>query len=306
MHIAAQHRVWILLLCGIGSVGCGDEEPARMLRPFMEDASLTPDANLSVDSSYDAGADMGAPDAGEGDAEPDSGVGEGCGFNGDGVIDREEFPIVVGLGAPYLVGSDSSFDTRGDEMDPLTWDFEAEQNGDRRVQMELQASNGWWAEHFSEATYVSRLSAEEEVLGVFRATDSALLLLGLVSVDEGLLATRLTYDPPVTVLQFPLELGVAWETDSTVSGPFGGVLSLFNERYTSQVDKVGVARTPYADFEVLRVNTELVRTVGFLTTVIRTQLFVTECFGTVAMVRSQDNETESEFALVSEIRRLSP
>ncbi|MEZ4314015.1 MAG: hypothetical protein R3F14_38830, partial [Polyangiaceae bacterium] len=84
-----------------------------------------------------------------------------------------------------------------------------------------------------------------------------------------------------------------------------GVFASYTETYTSKVDAHGKAMTPYADFPVLRVGTDLTRVgVGiYLTT--RTYAFVTECFGNVATVVSQYNETGEEFTSTSEVRRLS-
>jgi hypothetical protein len=40
--------------------------------------------------------------------------------------------------------------------------------------------------------------------------------------------------------------------------------------------------------------------------VVRSFLFVAECFGTVATITSQDNETNEQFDQASEVRRLAP
>ena len=48
----------------------------------------------------------------------------------------------------------------------------------------------------------------------------------------------------------------------------------------------------------------LTRDVGVLRTTTRQFLFVAECFGTVATVISQENETEIEFSRAAELRRL--
>jgi hypothetical protein len=67
-----------------------------------------------------------------------------------------------------------------------------------------------------------------------------------------------------------------------------------------------VAKTPFSTFDVVRVKTVLTRTVGFVATVTRSQLFVTECFGTIATLTSQANELGSEYSDQAEVRRLSP
>ena len=58
---------------------------------------------------------------------------------------------------------------------------------------------------------------------------------------------------------------------------------------------------------MLRVKTTLVRQVGVLPPVtIRTFAFVTECYSTVALVTSDDNEPNEEFTTAKEIRRIIP
>jgi hypothetical protein len=54
------------------------------------------------------------------------------------------------------------------------------------------------------------------------------------------------------------------------------------------------------------VATDLTRTVGALVTTQRTFTFVTDCFGPVAVITSQTDETQPEFTSASEVRRLAP
>ena len=65
--------------------------------------------------------------------------------------------------------------------------------------------------------------------------------------------------------------------------------------------------TPYGDFPVLRVATDLDRTQGLATlSTRRTFAWVAECFGPVATATSQDFESASEFDHPAEVRRLAP
>lgn len=51
----------------------------------------------------------------------------------------------------------------------------------------------------------------------------------------------------------------------------------------------------------------LVRTIGVLPSItIRSFAFVTECYGTVATVTSNDNEANAEFTAAKELRRIAP
>lgn len=110
----------------------------------------------------------------------------------------------------------------------------------------------------------------------------------------------------MTVLRFPFEEGDGWVTDSTVSGVALGVVTAYSETYTSSVDKRGAMTTPFGEFPVLRVHTDLERTIGFSVTNTQTHIFVAECFGTVASVASTDGETSTELNDVAELRRLAP
>jgi hypothetical protein len=188
-----------------------------------------------------------------------------------------------------------------------TWDLTGALTGDHSLLGETRDLSGaWYAADFVGATYASRLSDSNELLGVFEVTADALLLRGVVSPDDGLTRTKLTYDPAVKVLAFPLQAGTTFTTDSLVTGVASGVWSAYSEKYESQVDATGTLKTPYSTFHVLRVRTLLTRTVGLLVTTARTFTFVTDCFGTVATVRSQDNESAVEFTQAAEVWRLSP
>jgi hypothetical protein len=266
-----------------------------------EDAA--PDA--TPDIAQDA-ADATSDDTG---AETDGGSPGVCVPNKDGVIERAEMPLAAGLHATYKVALDATFDTKGTtEGGETVWDLAQPFTGETSVLVEARPMEGaWFAEDFPTATYAARLSETEDLLGVFEVTDTALLLLGVVSIEDDLTVTNLEYDPPVETLKFPIEKGKSWSTSTFVSGTAAGVpFTMYNEEYTSSVDASGTLKTPFSDFLVLRVNVELVRTIGIVPNTIRTHMYVTECFGTVGTVVSEDHELESEFTDVKELRRLAP
>lgn len=233
-----------------------------------------------------------------------------CLPNKDAKITRQEVPLRVGLNAKYRVGLDAPVSTAGEDAGggKRRWDLSGELNGDRLALVEAQNPLGrWFSADFPTATYITRLSETSELLGIFELTDDALLLIGVASPTDGFTRTKLTYDPPITVLDFPLEPEKRWTTESSVSGIAQGVAVFYSEDYSSQVDAQGELVTPYGTFEqVLRVRVELERVIGFSTTRKRTFSFVTECFGTIATIVSEDNETAAEFTTAAEVRRLSP
>lgn len=280
------------------------------------------DKGVCVDTSGDggeggeggqigAGAQAAGGESAGGQAAGGQAEGGGSGFcspGHDGVVSRDEVPLAAGLEAQFRVATDVTFDTAGADVGGVqTWDLSGSFAGDHTSLLETRPLAGEWFEDlFPGATYAARLSDEADVLGVFEINDDALLLRGVVSPEDGLYRTELEYDPPVVVLAFPLTEGDTFTTDATVSGLTTGVYGIFFETYESEVDARGDMITPFATFDVLRVKVDLTRTVGALVTTQKTFAFVAECFGTVATVRSQTNESGEEFNDVSELQRLTP
>jgi hypothetical protein len=245
-----------------------------------------------------------APDGG---ASPDGGAQ--CAPNHDGVIARSEVTMGPGLSARFRVGSHATVSTAGVSRTDGTrmWDLSGQLAGDQTVSVDtLPMSGQWFAPDFAGASYASKLSQSSDLLGVFEVRADALLLRGVVSPAAGFQKTELTYNPPVTVLKFPLEAGASWQTTATVTGTTSGVLSAGQEAYQSDVDAVGDLATPYGTFPVLRVRVVLTRTVGIVTTTVRQYLFASECYGVVAGIVSNDNEPSIEFTSAAEARRLAP
>jgi hypothetical protein len=235
----------------------------------------------------------------------------GCIPNRDGTIERSEVFFQPGLRATFRTSGAASYDTRGDGG--TFWDFTGALAGDTGRLVETKPIAGeWFAADFPDAGYATELGQGTDLLGVFAATSDALYLQGVVSSTDGATSTRLRYAPWVKVLQFPLTNGAQWSTDTSVSGRYNGLVIGFNlpvqnEAYSMQVDRAGTALTPFASFPVLRVRTTMVRSLSLLPPVtIRSFTWNTECFGTVATVTSENNETSAEFTDAAEVRRLSP
>lgn len=237
-------------------------------------------------------------------------AGPTCLPNHDGTIERGEVFFQPGLRATFRISGAATFDTRG--TDGGYWDFTGALAGDSSKLVETRPLTGEWYEaEYPDAGYVTELGGGTDLLGVFSVTGDALYLQGVVSPTNGLYVTELHYTPWVKVLQFPLSVGAQWQTDSDVSGSYNGVsiTGFQSEAYTMNVDRSGTAKTPFAEFDVLRVRTTLVRSFPFTiypSVTIRSFNWNTECFGTVATVSSTDNESSTEFTDVAEVRRLSP
>ncbi len=260
-------------------------------------------------SSAGAGGVGGSSTGGSAGAGGNAGSSGSCLPNNDGVIERKEVPLMAGLKATFMTAQNATVDTAGSTASngSRSWDLSGSLPGDQPVLVTTQSVKGsWYEKDYPGASYAAQLSASQPLLGVFQITNDSLLLLGVVSPKNGATQTELKYAPPVTVLAFPLKEGKTWTTTSNVTGVAQGILANYTEKYVDKVDAHGTMKTPFADFPVLRTQVVLTRTVGIYPTVVRTYLFTTECFGTIASIVSKDNEQNAEFTTAAEVQRLSP
>ncbi len=319
---ALSHHVGLisLSLCLFTMTACvntdspEDENYTTYTPDMAEDSGTTAEDALA--DLTDTPTDM-SPDAtiDEGDASvdmpPSTDMGNMptiCQPNNDGIITRQEVPLQAGLSATYSVATDIEFSTAGEDNGDgtRTWDMSGTLPGDTRVIVEARdPATQWFFSDFPDATYFTALSSTSDLLGVFEITEPSLNLLGVVSPEDGFYDTNVEYDPAVRVLNFPIEDGKTWQDETSASGTVNGVYSAYSEDYTSTVDARGILKTPYADFNVFRIRVELERTVGFYTTTTRTYIFVSECFGTVGTIVSEEGEEDVEFTQAAEVRRLS-
>jgi len=259
------------------------------------DASTpTPEASVTSDGN------VSPPDA----IVPDG----GCLANKDFRILREEVPLQAGLRATFKVARDVDAPIAGTPgaNDTRAWDFSGDLASDALALIETQkVSDKWYKDDFKTATYATKLTEASTLLGVFEVSPSALKLLGVVSPEDGVSRTNVSYSPAADILAFPLEMGKTWTTNATVTGLASGFFSTYTEKYESSVDAKGTLKTPLGTFTVLRVRTLLTKTVGVLVTTTRSFAWVTECYGTVATATSDTNEPNAEFTHAAEIRRIA-
>lgn len=306
-------RSFSLLSLVVAIAACGEDE-VRECRVGADCAS----GQCSVDGRCvtvspgqgDAGTDATGANDGASDGPSESSTDAalpGCTPNKDGTITRDEIPIKTGLKATYRVALDETVSTAGTPGNDRVWDFSIPFASDTSVLVETQALAGkWFAADFPTATYASKLREGNDLLGIFETKPASFVLLGVASTADGFGSTKLKNAPPVDVIQFPLKLGATWTIDTSVSGTLSGVPGVYSEKYVSKVDARGTLKTPLGSFDVLRVSTVLTRTQALLVTTLRSFAFVTECYGTVATVSSQSNETEAEFTRAAELRRIAP
>ena len=264
--------------------------------------------DLAPAGADDGGVDLARPlvDLAGRDAPAGDALAAACNFNGDGVITRAEAPFPVGLGALYAVNAPGSKVAVNLGAAGGAWDFSAAVAGERKSFDQLISPAGaWWAADFPSATYADHLDDNQPILGVYRATVTSLDLLGLVSETNGVTKTSLKYTTPISVLKFPLGTGTTWISESDVTGLASGVFFFAHEKYAFAVDARGMTRAPAGGFDTLRLLLHYTQTYGLLTTTRITWLYLAECYGAVARIRSQDNEASDEFTQAAEYRRLS-
>jgi hypothetical protein len=261
--------------------------------------------DLGAVGSVDGGAvDAWTPPA---DAFAGDAIASLCKFNGDGVIERSEEPFVVGLGALFAVNTPGS--TVSVSLSPVggVWDFtQAVPNDQKSFDQLISPSGAWWAADFPTATYAELLEEGQALYGVYRTTTDSLQLLGVVSSQSGLQKTELTYDTPIDMLKFPLKQGDTWTSQANVSGLASGVVFTAAETWSFTVDARGTTKVPAASFDTLRLRVNYQQTYGLVyNTTHIIYLHLAECYGSVARVRSEDNESSNDFTQAAEYRRLS-
>ena len=107
-------------------------------------------------------------------------------------------------------------------------------------------------------------------------------------------------------MPLPLAAGASWHTDSVVTGTTSGVATYQRDIYDSSVSGSGRLVTPYGEFPVLRISVSLQHWIGAAVVTGETVAFVAECYGTVAQIQSNADETQAEFDHAAELWRLSP
>lgn len=311
--------LFCIALAVVGGTGCGDDTANECTLP--EDCPQGYDCvsgqcrpRVGPDGSADASVDGYVAD---GDVEVDAATVDGdtpdghvgCEYVDDGVIERGELVFEVGLGATFRVNGTApvTVDLVGEMSGgERVWDYTEPTPSDRSVVDELLPVSGtWFADEFPNATYCAVLDESYGTLAVYEVTDTALRMLGIVSEEAD--ETLLTYDPPVDILRFPIELGDHYVVETSCTGTFNWSYFNADETYEVTVDESGTAIVPAGSFHVLRIRTNYTQHIPF--TMIYTDriiyAYVTECFGVVARITSQDDETENLFTEAEEYRRMT-
>ena len=260
--------------------------------------------------SRDDGSSAGDAPGITGDTGSFPGVDGGlCAPNNDGTITRDEVPMQPGLHANFEFAENVTVDSAGtmNANGTYAWDLTGPYSGDHTALVTTNDPTGqWFSSQFPGATYTTTLSDSSNLLGIFEASPTALSLIGVASPTSGNPQTKLSYSPPAEFLGVPMTLGTTWSSNSEVTGTAEGLVANYFEAYASKVDAQGTLKIPYGTFNVLRVQTTLTRTVGGVATITRSLAWVAECFGTIASLTSQADETQTDFTNAAQVMRLTP
>lgn len=307
--------VRVALLCSSLALLACDERIDPMIRDARSDTGVAHDAGgdaaATEDSATSEDSATPLPDATVEDSGGGADGGARCVPNNDGIIERSELPYVVGAQVIFAVNEDGStvmpVDTAGAMgASGWEWDFSAMRPTDRRTLDEVQAPMGkWWASFYPTATFALPINRASSLSAVYRSSDSALQILATVSRDTGI--TNVAFNPAIDAIRFPLRVGSTWTVSSAGNGLYNGVGTSTVNTYRFTVDKRGTVLTPATRFDALRLRMELDQTVTgtVIRRTVRTYLYLSECWGLVARIASQDNETAVEFTTASEYRRLA-
>lgn len=264
------------------------------------------------------GADCGAGSCADGQcqAAPDGGGGSavdaaiaGCRPNDDARIDAEQMLFMPGLEASYLVAADAPADTAGEEQEDGSrrWNLAGPFPGGQSEIIALEPIEGsWYADRFTGATFARRIPGlEADTLGVFRAGEDGLLLLGLVSREGGPLRTEIAYDPPVEILHLPLAHGDSWSSTTTATGQLDGVWTTWTDSYRTSADAFGSIDTAYGEFRALRVRSEGETLLWGVETVWRRFFWFAACAGMVGAAVGRPGDAAPELTSAASLWSLT-
>ena len=237
-----------------------------------------------------------------------------CIPNLDGKIERKELEVAAGVPVRYVIspsGETRAVDLSGTEEDgELIWDFSTDFADDEALTVTASTLEGkWYAGQFADGAFVTPFNKSGSIESIGLISDGGLLLLGIASAEEAPEQgqTLLVYNPPITVLQFPVEVGQSFvssgqiENGMTLGLPYAG-----KDTYEVSVDAVGRIDLLQLTFEqVHRVRTKVTVEPAVGAAVVRHQTsFFAECFAEVARATSADGESSADFTEAAELRRL--
>jgi hypothetical protein len=233
-----------------------------------------------------------------------------CRPNHDERIDRGEMIILAGPAIKYTVGSGLTLNLQGSKVAGRTeWDLTANAADEHPYLAELEPVASWAAPDYPGATYMSLLDADLATYGVFKATSTALQLIGVISKTPS--DTKLSYSSAVDTLRFPVAVKDSFQTGAVVTGTMASLplvpISIY-ESYDVSVLDAGALKLPELTLDVLLVKVVVKQnpTVNpFYVTTRTSFLFVAECYGIVAQIFTDGEPASLASVLAKERRRIS-
>jgi hypothetical protein len=232
-----------------------------------------------------------------------------CSGNNDGQIARGELQFPLGLAVRYLANPPGTTVTVSPAgvMRPSGPEWDLTSTAGEVYELKLDAVAGqWFGGSFPDATYATTTDLASGTLGIFRVTDTALLLLGYASPEPN--QTLLVYDAPIATVHFPIRQGDSWVTGARiVNGTLGGQPFASSDTYRISVDARGTAVLPFLSFEnTLRIHVDLSQALPAGVAVSRIQyLYFHECYGELGRMVSNPGEADPGFTAAAEFRRLA-
>lgn len=242
---------------------------------------------------------------------PDPGLT--CRPNLDGVVDTDELAVSLDVPARYRVSTqDRAVNTRGAMQDGTrVWDFSADAADDAQLTIAATGVQGWFADGYADVdgAYMVPFDAAGELTAVMQKQPGALRLLGVHSTENMPASgqTDMPYAPAVDVFRFPLAVGDAWtSTTSVTDGMLRGLPIAAQVEQRTEVVAEGRLILPDVRFEqVLQVVTVVTQQAVVGDPVVHTQVsFIAECFGEVARLTSPLGTDTLDFDTATEVRRL--
>lgn len=239
----------------------------------------------------------------------------GCVPNLDGKIEASEMQAFFGVTANFLVspqGEEREVNVAGTLTagGQRVWDWSADYASDQLAKFGASSLEGkWYASRFGGGEFVAPFDAGHTIEAVYKSDDTAIYLLGLASVEENPPEgqTLMPYVDPVAIYRFPLEVGASWVSTGVVQdGMYKNLAYAGKDTYEVKVDAAGELKLPQMSFTQalrVRINATIQPAVGESASQKQVS-FVFECFGEVARATSRAKETEEDFTIASEVRRL--
>ncbi len=250
-----------------------------------------------------------------------------CSPNQNWILEYEELPALKAMGAiatftQNKAGTLATVPNPAGKYDAvcdcLKWDFSAVNPADEEVyDSVLPLASFWFGQYYPDADFVQFFGNDS--LGIYSLDSTGLYLHGLASIEEDV--TRLVYEEPIPLVKLPMKLGDNWSSEEVPAQglyegdeyplvtPVTGTLSVEHSFYFA-VDKKGLVKTVSGEFPVLRLTVDITMKVlnSLMPNPVAVQrfklnLYMTECTGLVARIRSEEGELETDFTGATEYRR---